>query len=168
MRRLALAVGLVSVVGILLVAGQAAAQYRYTDDKGVSKTTQYKLDIPERFRDSAEWIGPTGIGKPGLSEEQRQLKLRDDAYRRIGIANEQLVPYQKAEEEARKADAAAAAALKKAGEDAAAAREARKAERRQQAQDAAQASRDRLQEESVRLQQEAVNLERQRQLRNRY
>jgi hypothetical protein len=70
--------------GILLVAGQVHAQYRFTDDKGVSKVTQYKLDVPAQYRDGAVWIGPTGIGKPALSEEQRQTKQRDDAYRRIG------------------------------------------------------------------------------------
>lgn len=73
--------------GLFLFCGQAHAQYKYTDDKGVLKTTQYKADIPERFRDAAEWVGPTGIGKPGLSEEQRQWKQREDAYRRIGEAD---------------------------------------------------------------------------------
>jgi hypothetical protein len=72
--------------GILLVAGHVDAQYRYTDDKGVSKVTQYKLDVPARYRDAAVWIGETGVGKPGLSEEQRRAKQRDDAYRRrIGV-----------------------------------------------------------------------------------
>ena len=63
------------------------AQYRYTDDKGVTKVTQYKLDVPAPYRDAAVWIGQTGVGKPALSEEQRRAKQRDDAYRRIGIAN---------------------------------------------------------------------------------
>jgi hypothetical protein len=79
---------------LLFLSGQAAAQYQYTDGKGVTKTTQYKLDIPEPYRDAAVWVGPTGIGKPGLSEEARQTKQRDDAYRRIGEASSQLVPYQ--------------------------------------------------------------------------
>lgn len=70
--------------GILLGAGLVDAQYRYTDDKGVSKTTQYKLDVPAPYRDKAVWIGQTGAGKPGLSEEQRKAKERDNAYRRIG------------------------------------------------------------------------------------
>lgn len=74
--------------GIVLVAGQADAQYRYTNDKGVSKVTQYKLDVPAPHRDTAVWIGPTGAGRPGLSEEQRQWKRREDAYRRIGLAIE--------------------------------------------------------------------------------
>lgn len=69
--------------GIVLVAGQADAQYRYTDNKGVSKVTQYKLDVPASQRDAAVWIGPTGIGKPALSEQQRQMKQREaeDLYR---------------------------------------------------------------------------------------
>jgi len=69
--------------GIVLVAGQADAQYRYTDNKGVSKVTQYKLDVPAPQRDAAVWIGPTGIGKPALSEQQRQVKQREaeDLYR---------------------------------------------------------------------------------------
>ena len=74
MRGFVIAVGLV-----ILVAGQVDAQYRYTDGKGVIKVTQYKLDVPAPYRDTAVWIGPTGIGKPALSEEQRQLKRREDA-----------------------------------------------------------------------------------------
>lgn len=78
---------------VILAATPAAAQYRYVDDKGATKTVQYKLDIPTAYRDAAEWIGPTGIGKPGLSEEARQTKLRDEAYRRIGRANDGLRSY---------------------------------------------------------------------------
>ena len=77
--RLAVATGLGA--GILLVAGAADAQYRYTDAAGVSKVAQYKLDIPAPYRDAAVWIGPTGIGKPALSEEARQTKRRDEIYR---------------------------------------------------------------------------------------
>jgi hypothetical protein len=84
--RFVIAIGLSA--GIVLVAGQVGAQYRYTDDKGVSKTTQYKLHVPAPYRDAAVWIGPTGVGHPGLSEEQRQWKRREDAYRRIGMAIE--------------------------------------------------------------------------------
>jgi hypothetical protein len=80
------AVGVALGAGIVLVAGPADAQYRYTDDKGVSRVSQYKLDVPPRHRDGAVWIGPTGIGKPALSEDQRRAKQRDDAYRRIGDA----------------------------------------------------------------------------------
>ncbi len=93
MRSFVLALGLGTSL-LLFSAGQAAAQYQYTDGKGVTKTTQYKLDIPESYRDAAVWVGPTGIGKPALSEEARQTKQRDDAYRRIGEASSQLVPYQ--------------------------------------------------------------------------
>ncbi|HEY7652698.1 MAG TPA: hypothetical protein VIG07_07745 [Methylomirabilota bacterium] len=83
MKHLVVAAGLGA--GILLVAGHVDAQYRYTDDKGVSKVTQYKLDVPARYRDAAVWIGQTGVGKPALSEEQRKAKQRDDAYRRIRV-----------------------------------------------------------------------------------
>lgn len=82
MRRVALAA--VVGVGVLLVGEHADAQYRYTDDRGNSKVAQYKLDVPAAHRDTAVWIGPTGIGKPGLSEAQRQAKQRDNAYRRLG------------------------------------------------------------------------------------
>jgi hypothetical protein len=95
--------------GIVLVAGQVDAQYRYTNDKGVSKVTQYKLDVPAPYRDAAVWIGPTGIGKPALSEEQRQVKQRDDAYRRIGETHARLAPYRKVEPVAKHPEAAAAA-----------------------------------------------------------
>ena len=63
-------------VTVVLGARQVDAQYRYTDDKGVSKVVQYKLDVPARHRESAVWIGPTGVGKPALSEEQRQIRQR--------------------------------------------------------------------------------------------
>jgi hypothetical protein len=92
MKRLALALAVTA--GLLLVPAAAVAQYRYTDDKGVTRSTQYKVDIPATYRDAAEWVGPTGIGKPALSEEARQTRQRDDAYRRLGEANRQLVPYQ--------------------------------------------------------------------------
>ena len=154
MRWLVMAV--VLSAGVVLGVGQVEAQYRYTDDKGATKVKQYKLDIPESYRDSAEWIGPTGVGKPGLSEEQRQRTQRWDAYRRIGEANEKLRPYQKADEDAKKAAAAAAAVQRE-----------REAERRQEAADAAQSRRDALAEESVRLQRESVDLERARQYRPR-
>jgi hypothetical protein len=154
MRRFAVALGLAA--GILLVAGQVHAQYRYTDDKGVTKVTQYKLDVPAPYRDAAVWIGQTGVGKPALSEEQQRAKQRDDAYRRIGIANERLVPYKKAEAEAKRAEAAAAAT-----------QGAKKAQERQDAEAAAQDRRDRLAEESVRLQRESVDLQRQQQWRGR-
>jgi hypothetical protein len=91
-------IAVVLSAGIVFVAGQVDAQYRYTNDKGVRKVTQYKLDVPAPYRDAAVWIGPTGIGKPALSEEQRQVKQRDDAYRRIGETHARLAaPYKKVE-----------------------------------------------------------------------
>jgi hypothetical protein len=77
-----MAVGLCA--GAVLLAGRAEAQYRYTDDKGVSKTAQYKLQVPASHRDGAVWIGPTGMGKPALSQEQNETRQRWDSYRRIG------------------------------------------------------------------------------------
>jgi hypothetical protein len=91
MKRLALALAVTA--GFLLGPAAADAQYRYTDDKGVTKSTQYKVDIPAPYRDAAEWVGPTGLGKPALSHAQQQWKARDEAYRRIGEANAKLVPY---------------------------------------------------------------------------
>jgi hypothetical protein len=82
MMRSSIAVGLCAAA--VLLAGRAEAQYRYTDDKGVSKTAQYKLDVPARYRESAVWIGPTGVGKPALSQEQNETRQRWDIYRRIG------------------------------------------------------------------------------------
>jgi hypothetical protein len=77
-------IALALTIGAVLVAGQVEAQYRYTDDKGVSRVTQYKVDVPASYRDAAVWIGPTGIGKPALSEEQNETRRRWDIYRRIG------------------------------------------------------------------------------------
>jgi len=91
MRRLAVAWGVgAGILLVALVAGPASAQYRYTDDKGVTRTTQYKVDVPAPHRDAAVWIGPTGVGIPALSEEARKTRLRDDSLRRIGNSIEQL------------------------------------------------------------------------------
>ncbi|HEY7202689.1 MAG TPA: hypothetical protein VIA61_00235 [Methylomirabilota bacterium] len=90
MMRCLIVVGLVAA-GVL-VAGRAEAQYRYTDDRGVSKTAQYKLDVPPRYRDAAVWIGPTGVGKPALSQEQNETRQRWDIYRRIGESVSRRVP----------------------------------------------------------------------------
>lgn len=87
MGRLAVLAGL----ALLLAAGHAEAQWKYTDDKGVGKVAQYKLDIPSRYRDGAVWAGPTGIGRPALSKEQREAQQRDDAYRRPGQSQADLM-----------------------------------------------------------------------------
>jgi hypothetical protein len=92
LRLLVIALGLGAVVAV-----PAAAQYRYTNDKGVTKEAQYKLDVPEPYRDAAVWVGPTGVGKPALSEDQRKMKERWD-------------PIQKKAVDARKAEDARSAA----------------------------------------------------------
>ena len=99
MRRLVVAWGVgAGIVFVALVAGPAGAQYRYTDDKGVSRTTQYKVDVPARHRDAAVWIGATGVGIPALSEEARKTKQRDDAIRRIGSSIDQVTAASAAEQ----------------------------------------------------------------------
>jgi hypothetical protein len=98
MRRLIVTVGLGA--GLLLLAGPVAAQYRYTDDKGVSKVTQYKADIPADYRDAAVWVGPA---KAALSTEQKQAEIQADAQRRIDAANAALAPYLAAEQAAQRA-----------------------------------------------------------------
>jgi hypothetical protein len=87
MKRFAMAVGL------LLLAGQAEAQWRYTDDQGANRVTQYKLDVPTPYRDAAEWIGPVGIGKPALSAEQIAAAQRWDAIQRIIAAEAGLLQF---------------------------------------------------------------------------
>ncbi|MGH7317724.1 MAG: hypothetical protein ACREJS_15860 [Candidatus Rokuibacteriota bacterium] len=94
MKRFAMAVGLSA--GLLLLAGQADAQWRYTDDKGASKVTQYKLHVPAPYRDAAEWIGPIGIGKPALSADQIRATQRWDAIRRIVAAEAGLLQFKNA------------------------------------------------------------------------
>ncbi len=86
---------MVLVVGgaLALLAGPAAAQWRYTDDEGKSRVTQYKIDIPKHLRDGAEWIGPVGPGKPGLSAEQKQKAQREEANRRLIAAEAGLIGY---------------------------------------------------------------------------
>jgi hypothetical protein len=87
--------GIVMTLGgtVLLLAGQADAQWRYTDDKGTTRVTQYKIDVPSELRDGAEWIGPVGPGKPGLSEDQHRAAQRAEANRRIIAAEAGLVRY---------------------------------------------------------------------------
>ena len=80
------------VVGLVLIAGRVEAQYRYTDDQGVSRTAQYKLNVPAHYRDAAVWIGPTGVGKPALSQEQNEIRQRWDTYRRIGESMSRRAP----------------------------------------------------------------------------
>jgi hypothetical protein len=80
--------------GILFVAGEVGAQYRFMDAAGVSKVVQYKLDVPAAYRDAAVWIGPTGIGQPALSDGARETKRRDDMYRGTAAQRE----YQKAQQ----------------------------------------------------------------------
>jgi len=91
MKRFAMAVGVGA--GLLLVAGQADAQWRYIDDKGTSRVTQYKLDIPTPHRDAAEWIGPVGIGKPALSADQIAAAQRWEAIQRIAAAEAGLLQF---------------------------------------------------------------------------
>lgn len=91
MKRLAMAVALGT--GLLLLAGPAHAQWRYTDGKGVSRVTQYKLDVPVPYRDAAEWIGPVGIGKPALSADQILAAQLWDAVQRIIAAEAALLQF---------------------------------------------------------------------------
>jgi hypothetical protein len=91
MNRFAMAVGFGA--GLLLLAGQADAQWRYMDEKGATRVTQYKLDIPAPHRDAAEWIGPVGIGKPELSAEQIRTAQRWDAIQRLVAAEAALLQY---------------------------------------------------------------------------
>jgi hypothetical protein len=49
--------------------------------------------VPESRRDGAEWIGPVGVGKPGLSADQIRAAQLSDAIRRIVAAEAGLVQY---------------------------------------------------------------------------
>lgn len=91
MKRFAMAVGLSA--GLLLLAGPADAQWRYTDDQGASQVTQYKLHVPVPYRDAAEWIGPVGIGTPALSADQIRAAQRWDAVQRIIAAEAGLLQF---------------------------------------------------------------------------
>lgn len=70
-----------------------SSQWRYTDDKGASRVTQYTIDAPEPHRDAAEWIGPVGIGKPALSADQIRQAQVAEAIRRIVTAEAGLVQF---------------------------------------------------------------------------
>jgi hypothetical protein len=77
----------------LLLTVNADAQWSYTNDKGVSKTVQYKLDIPVDYRDGAVFVGQTGVGEPSLSTEMNRRRDLDNADRRIIDANGKLLKY---------------------------------------------------------------------------
>jgi len=81
MTRLAMALSFGTIV--LLAAGPGDAQWRYTDDRGTARVTQYKIDVPTPYRDAAEWVGPVGIGKPALSADQHLAAQRWEAIQRI-------------------------------------------------------------------------------------
>lgn len=66
-------------------------RWRYTDGKGVTRVTQYRINVPADHRDAAEWIGPVGVGKPALSAEQMRAALHWDAVRRIIAAEAALL-----------------------------------------------------------------------------
>jgi hypothetical protein len=91
MKRFAMTVGLGA--GLLLLGGHADAQWRYTDERGVTRVTQYKIDIPTALRDAAEWIGPVGVGNPALSEDQVKQAQRWEAIRRLVNAEAGLVQF---------------------------------------------------------------------------
>ena len=91
MKRFAMSLGLGAA--LLALAGPADAQWRYTDDKGVTRVTQYKIDIPTAHRDAAEWIGPVGVGKPALSAGQALTAKRWEAIERLGIAEAGLIQF---------------------------------------------------------------------------
>lgn len=94
MTRFAMAAGFGAA--LLLAGGPADAQRRYTDDKGASKVTQYKLDVPAPYRDAAEWVGPIGIGKPALSADQIRTAQLWHAIQRIVAAEAGLLRYKAA------------------------------------------------------------------------
>src|SRR4029434_410010 len=85
------------IAGLALNVTPAAAQWQYTDNKGVTKVTQFKVDIPAPLRADSVWVGQTVFGKPDLSRGQQETKARWDAYRRIGDAQAELVPYKQEE-----------------------------------------------------------------------
>ncbi|MEX2223849.1 MAG: hypothetical protein WEG40_18825 [Candidatus Rokuibacteriota bacterium] len=94
MKRFAMVVALSAA--LLLLAGRTDAQWRYTDDNGASKITQYKLHVPAPYRDAAEWVGPIGIGKPALSADQIRAAQRWDAIQRIVAAEAGLLQFKTA------------------------------------------------------------------------
>ena len=68
-------------------------RWRYTDGKGVTRVTQYRINVPADHRDAAEWIGPVGVGKPALSAEQIRVAQHWEALRRIVAAEAALLRY---------------------------------------------------------------------------
>src|SRR5260370_18335002 len=60
MERFAMAVAL--GLGLLLSAGQADAQWRYTHDQGASRVPQDQIGVPQPYPDPARWVAPAGRG----------------------------------------------------------------------------------------------------------
>ncbi len=51
-----LAGGLIVGAGLLLASGPAQAEWRYTDDKGKTRTVVLKMDVPGQYRNSAVYV----------------------------------------------------------------------------------------------------------------
>src|SRR5258705_11034000 len=68
MTRFAMAVGLGA--GLLLLAGQADAQWRDTDHKGASQGTPDRDDVPPPHPDPAQRVRAAGSGNPRASGNQ--------------------------------------------------------------------------------------------------
>lgn len=49
-------------ISILCFTEPLTAQWRYTDDKGNSKTVTLKMDVPAQYRNSAVYVGDQGNG----------------------------------------------------------------------------------------------------------
>jgi hypothetical protein len=62
MKRLAVAVGV--SISIVCFAGSVNAQWRYTDDKGNSKTVTLKMDVPAQYVNGAVYVGGDSNSAP--------------------------------------------------------------------------------------------------------
>ena len=51
-----LAGGLIVGAGLLLAPGPAQAEWRYTDDKGKTRTVMLKMEVPGQYQNSAVYV----------------------------------------------------------------------------------------------------------------
>jgi hypothetical protein len=66
MKTMRIAGGLIVGAGLLLAVGQAEADWRYTDDKGQSRTVPLKMDVPRQYSNTAVEVDGSAHGSNTL------------------------------------------------------------------------------------------------------
>ena len=68
--------GLIVGAGLLLNVNPTEAEYRYTDDKGKSRTVTLKMDVPAQYRATAVWVDPGSNIAPRQDKPRRPTETQ--------------------------------------------------------------------------------------------